>query len=341
MTANTNRRAFLKNSSATALTIAALASAPPAALAARLRSAAAADTVLQWTHLAGPYHAMIDPQTGGNVLLLADKTHSLLIDTKYPALARALFVDAQTLAGDETTKLHLINTHHHADHTGGNPIIVPNAESYAHENALPRIRDQHQRYTQAARSGPAQVARMEGSPRLVKLATQAAEGANAWTQDTAVPANSITEPTRTMLIAARKVETHHFGPGHTDNDLVINFPGDDILHTGDLVFNGLHPYFDPQGGATATGWINALKKTRALCTDTTTVIPGHGPKGGPKIIDTQITYLETLIEKVQAEIEKGTRKDEITAMSWDFMEGLGFEQVRARAIGAVYDELSI
>jgi hypothetical protein len=62
--------------------------------------------------------------------------------------------------------------------------------------------------------------------------------------------------------------------------------------------------------------------------------------GDRSIIRGAIRYHEQLIDAVQKEIDKGTSKEVAQEMSWAFMDGLGFEAIRARAIGAVFDELT-
>jgi len=113
-----------------------------------------------------------------------------------------------------------------------------------------------------------------------------------------------------------------------------------VIHTGDLVFNGLHPFFDPTAGVTARGWITSLQEILKLCTPDTVVVPGHGPVSNVKAVKDQLAYLEGLIEAVAAAQKAGESKEETTAQTFDFMEGLGFEGIRSRAIAAVWDELA-
>jgi cyclase len=345
-----SRRSFLNHTALGGLSLAALSAFPASALG-RVLQPGESETpelmgVLGWSTLQENIYAVADLTMGGNTMLVASEGKALLIDTKFSYLAGALLHDAAQQIGANITAsdsidLTLINTHHHADHTGGNAVIVPIASaSYAHANALARIRDQHQRFVQGAQAGPSQLARMRASEELMPFAKSAAEASKAWTEKTAVPKIAISGSGNTLSIGGITVQTKHFGTGHTDNDLVIHLPDHNIVHTGDLVFNGLHPFFDPSANATARGWIESLRQTRKLCNAETTVIPGHGPIAGPQLIDTQIGYFEQLIESIKAEIDKGTPKDEITTMSWEFMNGLGFEQIRGRMIAGVYDELT-
>lgn len=354
MPTNTNhalsRRSFLNHAALGGVSLAALSTLPASALG-RVFQPTQEDMpelmgVLGWTTLQENIYAIADVTMGGNTMLVASEGKAMLIDTKYPYLAGALLHDAAEQIGAEISasdsiELTLINTHHHADHTGGNAVIVPIASaSYAHANALPRIRDQHQRFVQTAQAGPSQLARMQAPDELMPFAKSAAEASKAWTEKTAVPKIAISGSGNTLSIGGITVAIKHFGTGHTDNDLVIHLPDHNIVHTGDLVFNGLHPFFDPDANATARGWIESLRQTRKLCNAETTVIPGHGPIAGPELIDNQIRYFERLIESIQGEIDKGTPKNEIVEMSWDFMDGLGFEQIRGRMIDGVYEELT-
>ena len=342
-----SRRRFMTQAASGGASLAALSAMPAGALARILQPAPepAAVGVMGWRVLQPGIMAIADITLGGNTMLIVEDASALLVDTKYPYLGGALLKDAADQIQADISKdridLTLINTHHHGDHTGGNAVVVPIASaSYAHANALPRIQGQFDNYVQGAKAGPSQLARTDAPEALMPFAKAAADASANWTNKTAVPKVAINGSGHTLRIGKMVIQTSHFGSGHTDNDLVIHLPEQNIVHSGDLVFNGLHPFFDTSANATAKGWLESLAQTRKLCNAETTVVPGHGDIGGPEIIDNQIRYFEQLIEKLQAEIEKGTAKDDIVAMSWDFMDGLGFEQIKGRMIAGVYDELT-
>ena len=337
-----SRRGFLATLSAAAGTAAIATLASPSA-AMRLVNPASS-TLLPWDQIATGFQALINPNTGGNSLVVTSGVNALLIDTKFAYLAGALKHDALSFATHQPT-LSLINTHHHGDHTGGNALIIPAAtNSYAHKNAIPRIKSQLDTYKQTAMAGPAQIKRMgepfDASGDLFNLAAAAGDASPNWTESDITPKTEI-DQTKTLTVGSIPLALHHFGTGHTDNDLVVHFTDHNIIHTGDLVFNNLHPFFDPSAGSTAKGWINSLTKLLELCDPNTKVIPGHGPAATMTAIESQRTYLQNLIEHVQQELDKGTEKEQIMDMNWDFMQGLGFEAIRPRAISAVYDELSM
>lgn len=296
-------------------------------------------TLLKWYQLKPNYYAFVDLSTGGNVLLHAHKDSLTLIDTKYPHFAGAILKDAHTLLDAHHPPLTLINTHHHADHTAGNGAIIPNAkDSYAHKNAIPRIQSQLDRFKQTAQNAIEQAKQYSDSSDLNAIAQQVSDDAPNWTTKSITPTTPINNAS-TKLPSA-DITLHHFGAGHTDNDLVVHFENDNVIHTGDLVFAGLHPFFDPSAGVTAVGWINSLQKTLELCDSKTTVVPGHGEPGTKSIIQSQLDYMTQIVEQVQKQIDAGTPKETVAEMQWDFMDGLGFDQIKSRAINAVYDELS-
>ncbi|GJM17883.1 MAG: cyclase [Phycisphaeraceae bacterium] len=298
-----------------------------------------ADRILGWEEVRPGIFAAVHARMGGNVLACVGKGGVLVIDTKYPFVGPALRADALALAGGGVP-VTLINTHHHGDHTGGNVGFAGQGPIMAHRNAADRIVAQVDRFKEWAANGPAQAGRIDGANReLQRVAQELAARADDLAADDWKPSEELGD-SGPLPFEGVEGEVRHFGAGHTDNDLVIRFAEANVVHTGDLVFNALHPYFDPDGGVTARGWVRSLRGARELCDEKTVVVPGHGPVGDRSIIDGQIRYLEQLIEAVQGEIDAGVTREQALEKEYPFMVGLGFAQVRGRAIGAVYDELS-
>ena len=334
-----DRRGFLKASAGLAL---AAALSPPALAGLVQPDARGPSARLPGFSMQRGLALSISNNTGGNSLMLPAGDRVLVVDAKFSYVADALRADAvSTLPEGERADagVVLVNTHHHADHTAGNVAFVGRGESYAHANAIERISDSHANYVRSPLGGPGQVRRvMPDRVDLFEAAAEIASRARTLEPEAWVPTSAVDEQ-KTLVLGMQSVELVHFGPGHTDNDLVVRIPAANVLHTGDLVFRGFHPFCDPEGGVSPTKWIKVLKKVRALCDNDTLVVPGHGEPGEPAIIDEQRAYFEQLFEVVGAEIDKGTPRGEIRQMSWPFMEGLGFEQIRSRAIEAVHDEI--
>ncbi len=107
-------------------------------------------------------------------------------------------------------------------------------------------------------------------------------------------------------LAGHKIEVHHVGPGHTDNDVFFFFPKENVLVAGDLIFNGLHAYYDSTGGANSTGWIKSLGRIVTLCNEKTVVVSGHGPVGDVEsLAKKQIKYFGDMQAAVAKAIKDG------------------------------------
>ncbi|HRQ71894.1 MAG TPA: MBL fold metallo-hydrolase [Phycisphaerales bacterium] len=321
------RRRFLAVTGAAALV--------PLALSGRAWARARADRFFTWERLRDGVWAAVGD--GGNSLVVRAGDGLLLVDTKYPGIARALRREAESHGG---TVAKVVNTHHHADHTGGNVAFTSDVPVLAHNAAGARVAAQIDRFRQLARSGPAQLGRDRGDQeRVAGEAAELAEMADGLAPEQFVPTSPINRFPHEERVGSVAVELHHFGAGHTDNDVVVRVPSLDVLHAGDLLFNNLHPFFDPTGGVTCRGWIESVKRTVALCDERTMVVPGHGALTDAGGLRRQAEYLERLWDEVSKAVREGRERAEVEAMRWEFMDGYGYEQVRARAIGAVYEEV--
>lgn len=86
-----------------------------------------------------------------------------------------------------------------------------------------------------------------------------------------------------------RVELLHFGVAHTHGDGFAWLPKERILFTGDACVNGAYNY---TGDGNIGEWIKTLKAAQKL--EPMVICPGHGPKGGPEILEDQIAFFETL-----------------------------------------------
>jgi glyoxylase-like metal-dependent hydrolase (beta-lactamase superfamily II) len=92
----------------------------------------------------------------------------------------------------------------------------------------------------------------------------------------------------------------HLGIAHTHSDAVVWVPSERVLFTGDLVANG--PY-NAVADSTIDSWIRVLDRLRALRPKY--VVPGHGPAGGPELIDAQQRYFEAVTRAIDRAIASG------------------------------------
>ena len=93
-------------------------------------AAGATKTLFEWKSLHAKAWAAIGQ--GGNSLVITDAGETLLIDTKMPVFGDILRREAESTVGTLTM---VLNTHHHADHTGGNHAFTKDLPLLSHKKA--------------------------------------------------------------------------------------------------------------------------------------------------------------------------------------------------------------
>ena len=238
--------------------------------------------------------------SGGNVAVRVTDAGVIIVDDKY--LYSYDFITAQVRSVTDQPIRYVLNTHHHFDHAGSNADFMQNAEVIAHKNARANIVRNDQ----------------TGAPRVV------------FGDETAV------------FLGGVEVQARHVGRGHTNGDAVIYFPDLGAVHTGDLFIWGqrldgstLAPFWDFGNGGSAAEWPATLDKLLAL--DFDTVIPGHGPILTKDEVRTFRRNLQTVLDRVQGQIEAGATRDNIASRIDTNDLGWPLAPVRLQD---VYDELT-
>ena len=176
---------------------------------------------------------------GGNSTVFIADTGTVLIDTKYPGLGKAILDQVKSVTSKPITTI--INTHTHGDHTGGNSEFPRTVEFVAHENTK------------------ANMARMDEfkGEKAAFLPTK-------------------TYKDRMSLLGGKNpVDLYYFGPGHTDGDTVIVFPALRTAVMGDLFARKWAPLVDTNNGGSATAFPQTLAKVVSGIKNVDTVITGH------------------------------------------------------------------
>ncbi len=220
---------------------------------------------------------------GGNLGLLMGEDGVVLIDDGLPPLVGRL----QSAIDELTTEPveFLINTHVHGDHIGGNEALgKEGATIVAHDNLR---------------------------KRLVSEGMTTAQGEVPAPED-ALPVVTFSDSV-TFHLNGREAFVFHVAGAHTDGDAVIHFREDDVIHVGDVMFNGLFPFIDQDSGGTVAGYISAQERILALAGDDTRIIPGHGPLASKQDLQTAVDMLKDSAGRVRALVEAGKTEDEILA----------------------------
>jgi glyoxylase-like metal-dependent hydrolase (beta-lactamase superfamily II) len=310
-----NRRTFLVRSAG--LAAAGLLSrsrlrAAAAAAAAGATAAPLEPPVTRFTPLRR--HTGIFTGRGGTIGWLASPAALVVVDTQFPDTAAACLAG---LPGRERRILDaVINTHHHADHTRGNPVFQPAAKTIVAQANVPKLQ-----FAAAEKTGDVD--------QQVFADTTFAE---VWRHD----------------CGDEVVTAQYFGPAHTGGDAVILFEKANVVHMGDLVFNRMYPYIDRPGGGSVRGWMARLEEVHRTFPADAIYIFGHGSAqfGVTGTRDDLLVLRDlfsALLDHVQKGLAAGKSREEITAL--DNLPGFPdfhapLPNRLAGNLGVVYDELT-
>jgi glyoxylase-like metal-dependent hydrolase (beta-lactamase superfamily II) len=215
---------------------------------------------------------------GGNIGVSTGPDGAFVIDDQYQNAAAANLAKIKELSGGAPH--YLVNTHWHGDHTGGNQAFAEaGAMIFAHENVLKRL------------SGEVKTPGRDGQPI-------AASPEPAW------PVVTFADGVD-FFLNGETIHVYKVRAAHTDGDVMVYFAEPDILHMGDVFFNGLFPVIDLNSGGSVEGYLAAMKETLAKIGDRTRLISGHGEVGDKAALQRQIAMLEGAIKAVQARIKAG------------------------------------
>jgi len=234
---------------------------------------------------------------GGNIAISAGEDGVYLIDDQLEPVTDQLLVAISEISGQPIR--FVINTHYHGDHVGGNEAIGKGgAIIIAHDNIHKRMSsDQFNHFFDAT------------TP--------------AWPKD-ALPVITFNDQV-TLHFNGETARVYHVPHGHTDGDSIVYFPASDVIHMGDIYFNGLYPYIDLDGGGSIQGMISGAELGLSIAGKDTQIIPGHGPLGNKASLAEYRDFLVKARNNVQKLIGEGKSLEETVAArptaQWDAILG--------------------
>ncbi|MGQ0713793.1 MAG: MBL fold metallo-hydrolase [Gemmatimonadaceae bacterium] len=265
---------------------------------------------------------------GGTVGWLVNAGGVAVVDTQFPAEARALLDGLQSRLNNRGVDV-LLNTHHHGDHTSGNPVF----RDVARRLVAHAMADQHMRRAPGG----------SHSPQPPQPAQPAQPPQNA--PEPLYPDTTFTHDWSGEVGDERIVARHH-GRAHTSGDAVITF---ERANVGDLMFNRRHPVVDRAAGASMRNWMRVLEQVVNTHGRDTIYIFGHANTGLPvtgssaELLQFR-DYLGAVLAFVERQIGAGRSREEIMAMREPLagFEAWGpFGQPGARdALTVAYEEVT-
>ena len=147
---------------------------------------------------------------GGNVAVMKTQEGTVIVDTMtFQLQGNRIKEVAMQLTGKPV--IAVINTHYHGDHTHGNPAFDPGVRVISTARTLHHLEQtDSEHFAEAPHTLPnetfSDVHRLDFGDKHLKLVS--------------------------------------LGRGHTDGDLVVVFEEENVIHMGDLLFNGHYPNID-------------------------------------------------------------------------------------------------
>ena len=228
--------------------------------------------------------------TGGNIGVVVGKDGVVMIDNGVPAVLDLLKKEIKKTTDKPID--YLINTHLHNDHVGNNANFANDgAQVISHDNVRTALQEKS--------SSPDSLPIMTFSDQM------------------------------TLHINGEPAKITHVKNAHTNGDAFIHFQNSNVIHTGDLMFNGRFPFIDANNGGTLDGVLLGLNMILSLSDDNTKIIPGHGPLANKADVAKTIAMLEdardlvgALVKsgKSDAEILKANPLEKYTSYSWGFID---------------------
>jgi len=208
---------------------------------------------------------------GGNIGVSNGEDGLLMIDDQFAPLAER--IKTALTAINDTHPTYVLNTHYHGDHTGGNHLFSENSIIMAHHNVRVRL-----------------------------LSNKATTGA--------LPVITYEKLAR-LHFNAEEIQLIHLPTGHTDGDTLVHFTQSNVVHMGDLFFNGSFPYVDLGAGGSVVGLMKNIEFTLDMIDDNTKIIPGHGILANKNDLGTYLQMLKKTSAFVIKAIEAGKSVDAI------------------------------
>jgi cyclase len=213
---------------------------------------------------------------GANCTAVVGKTAVLLVDP-FIAPVFARLVEEKLRQRTSAPVRHVLLTHHHTDHAlGAGWFASRGVEVIAHPACREAMAAEH----------PGLIASRRLQPEIASLFRDAQPYRPSRTLEGDI----------TLDLGGTEVRLLHPGHNHTPGDAVAYLPEESVVVCGDLVSAGYHVNYED---AAVENLERGLEMLRAL--GARTLVPGHGPPGGPELLDRQSRYHAAIRDTARSE----------------------------------------
>lgn len=219
---------------------------------------------------------------GGNIGLSFGTDGVFMIDDQYAEGFEQVQKDIKSISNKPVQ--FLVNTHFHGDHTGANAALAETGTIiFSQENVRTRL-----------------------------LGIIAAEKTKV--PQEILPVITFSEDL-TFHYNNEKIYVFHVHNAHTDGDAMVYFTDSNVLHTGDVFFNGKYPYIDIENGGSLNGYLAGIDKALLVINEDTKIMPGHGNVGTYKDLQKAANMLSIVYKRVTMNYINKKTEEEIAKMT--------------------------
>ncbi len=250
-------------------------------------------------------------QTMSNGGFIVGKDAALLIEGHLAPAGAAFEHEALRMVSKVPVRAAL-DTHYHLDHSLGNSFYgAHDIPVWGHQRCAPLMMERY-----ASLQGQDKSALLEPIEKRLRDATSDAERQHAESDLAAfmlvfsrIDSTVIALPSQPLDPAKLPLSVDLGGiqaviesyPGHTPTDIIIRVAEQNIVFTGDLLFNSWYP---PAFDADMAGWRATLEKFAAFSKDTL-FVPGHGQLCGQEGVATLRAVFDDLYEHALKSYQAG------------------------------------